>query len=118
MELSSSKFKALAVSAGFSFWFFIISNAIGIFSIELMASFVAIIIIVTQIFAVKLSKLLNIFAIYNTKIFLGILFVIIISLYGILFRVLRIDLLRLQKQQETYWLDIEQLKVYRIFKQY
>ena len=118
MELSSSKFKALAVSAGFSLWFFIISNAIGIFSIELMASFVAIIIIVTQIFAVKLSKLLNIFAIYNTKIFLGILFVIIISLYGILFRVLRIDLLRLQKQQETYWLDIEQLKVYRIFKQY
>ena len=59
MELSSSKFKALAVSAGFSFWFFIISNAIGIFSIELMASFVAIIIIVTQIFAVKLSKLLD-----------------------------------------------------------
>jgi alpha-glucuronidase len=118
MELSSSKFKALAVSAGFSLWFFIISNAIGIFSIELMASFVAIIIIVTQIFAVKLSKLLDIFAIYNTKIFLGILFVIIISLYGILFRVLRIDLLRLQKQQETYWLDIEQLKVYRIFKQY
>ena len=118
MELSSSKFKALAVSAGFSFWFFIISNAIGIFSIELMASFVAIIIIVTQIFAVKLSKLLDIFAIYNTKIFLGILFVIVISLYGILFRVLRIDLLRLQKQQETYWLDIEQLKVYRIFKQY
>lgn len=118
MERSSSKFKALAVSAGFSFWFFIISNAIGIFSIELMASFVAIIIIVTQIFAVKLSKLLDIFAIYNTKIFLGILFVIIISLYGILFRVLRIDLLRLQKQQETYWLDIEQLKVYRIFKQY
>ena len=118
MELSSSKFKALAVSAGFSLWFFIISNAIGIFSIELMASFVAIIIIVTQIFAVKLSKLLDIFAIYNTKIFLGILFVIVISLYGILFRVLRIDLLRLQKQQETYWLDIEQLKVYRIFKQY
>jgi hypothetical protein len=118
MERSSSKFKALAVSAGFSFWFFIISNAIGIFSIELMASFVAIIIIVTQIFAVKLSKLLDIFAIFNTKIFLGILFVIIISLYGILFRVLRIDLLRLQKQQETYWLDIEQLKVYRIFKQY
>tara|TARA_Y100001949_G_scaffold157396_1_gene146921 strand:- start:59 stop:415 length:357 start_codon:yes stop_codon:yes gene_type:complete len=118
MERSSSKFKALAVSAGFSFWFFIISNAIGIFSIELMASFVAIIIIVTQIFAVKLSKLLDIFAIYNTKIFLGILFVIVISLYGILFRVLRIDLLRLQKQQETYWLDIEQLKVYRIFKQY
>ena len=118
MERSSSKFKALAVSAGFSLWFFIISNAIGIFSIELMASFVAIIIIVTQIFAVKLSKLLDIFAIYNTKIFLGILFVIIISLYGILFRVLRIDLLRLQKQQETYWLDIEQLKVYRIFKQY
>ena len=118
MERSSSKFKALAVSAGFSFWFFIISNAIGIFSIELMASFVAIIIIVTQIFAVKLSKLLDIFAIYNTKIILGILFVIVISLYGILFRVLRIDLLRLQKQQETYWLDIEQLKVYRIFKQY
>jgi len=35
MELSSQRFKALAVTAGFSLWFFIITSATGLFSIEL-----------------------------------------------------------------------------------
>jgi len=118
MELSSPRFKALAVSAGFSFWFFIISNSIGIFSIETMLLFVIVIISITQIFALKLSKLLDIFTIFNTKIFLGILYIFVISTYGILFKILKIDLLRLKKQKDTYWLDMEELKSTRIFKQY
>jgi len=118
MELSSSRFKALAVTAGFSFWFFIISSAVGLFSLDALAIFVAITISITQIFAFKLSKALDIFAIINTKIFLGILFVFMISLYGIFFRVLRIDLLRLKKQSSSYWLNTDKIKQSTIFKQY
>ena len=78
----------------------------------------AIVLSVTQIFAKKISKGLDIIATINTKIFLGILFGTIISIYGILFRLLQIDLLRLKKQNDTYWLDVEQTKPYRIRKQY
>jgi hypothetical protein len=46
------------------------------------------------------------------------LFGTIISIYGILFRLLRIDLLRLKKQDGTYWLDVEPIKPHRIRKQY
>ena len=118
MELSSLRFKALAVTAGFSFWFFIISSAVGLFSLDALAIFVAITISITQIFAFKLSKALDIFAIINTKIFLGILFVFMISLYGIFFKVLRIDLLRLKKQSSSYWLDTDKIKQSTVFRQY
>ena len=118
MELSSPKFKGLAVSAGFSFWFFIITSAIGLFSFEVLAVFVVTILIITQIFAVKLSKGLDIFAIINTKIFLGILFIFVVSLYGIFFRVLRIDLLRLKKHPSSYWLDLDKIERSTIFKGY
>ena len=118
MELSSSRFKALAVTAGFSFWFFIISSAVGLFSLDALVIFVAITISITQIFAFKLSKVLDIFAIINTKIFLGILFVFMLSLYGIFFRVLRIDLLRLKKQSSSYWLDTDKIKQSTVFRQY
>jgi hypothetical protein len=118
METSSPRFKSLAVTAGFSFWFFIITSSTGIFSIEILIIFVAIVLIVSQIFAKKISKGLDIFAIINTKIFLGILFGTVISIYGILFRLLKIDLLRLKKQKDTYWLDVEQNTFHRIRKQY
>ena len=118
MNASSPRFKSLAVTAGLTFWFFIITSSTGIFSIEILIIFVAIILSVTQIFTKKISKGLDIFAIINTKIFLGILFGTIISIYGILFRLLRIDLLRLKKQDDTYWLDVEQTKPHRIRKQY
>ena len=118
MELSSSRFKALAVTAGFSFWFFIISSAVGLFSLDALAIFVAITISITQIFAFKLSKALDIFAIINTKIFLGILFVFMLSLYGIFFKVLRIDLLRLKKQSSSYWLDTDKIEQSTVFRQY
>ena len=118
MELSSPRFKSIAVTAGFSFWFFVISSATGLFSFEALAIFVVITISITQIFALKLSKALDIFAIINTKIFLGILFVFVISLYGIFFKVLRIDLLRLKKQSSSYWLDIDKIKQSTDLKQY
>ena len=118
MEHSSSKFKALAVSAGLSFWFFIISSVMGIFSIEAMLSFIAGIIILTQVFAIKVSKVLDVFAIINTKIFLGILFIFLVSIYGMIFRLLKIDLLRLKKQKETYWLATNDFKPNKISKQY
>ena len=118
MELSSPRFKALAVTAGFSLWFFIISSATGLFSFVAFAIFVAITISITQIFAFKLSKALDIFAIINTKIFVGILFVFVVSLYGIFFKVLHIDLLRLKKQPSSYWLDTDKIKQSTIFKQY
>jgi hypothetical protein len=118
MELSSPRFKALAVTAGFSFWFIIITTGIGIFSFELLGIFLAITITITQIFSVKLSKGLDIFAVINTKIFLGILFIFLISLYGIFFKILRIDLLRLKKQSSSYWLDLDDIKQSTIFKQY
>ena len=118
MESSSQRFKALAVTAGFSLWFFIISSAVGLFSLDALAIFVAITISITQIFAFKLSKALDIFAIINTKIFLGILFVFMLSLYGIFFKVLRIDLLRLKKQSSSYWLDTDKIKQSTVFRQY
>jgi hypothetical protein len=39
-------------------------------------------------------------------------------IYGILMRFLRIDLLRLRKQRDSYWLNTEQTKPHRIRKQY
>ena len=118
MELSSPRFKSLAVTAGFSFWFFIITTVVGIFSLELFAGFVVILLIVTQIFALNLTKGLDIFAVINPKLFLGILFVFVFTAYGIFFKVLQIDVLRLKRQKDTYWLDVEQLKSNRISKQY
>ena len=118
MEHSTSRFKALAVSAGLSFWFFIISSITGMFSIEAMLLFILAIVIVSQIFAIKLSKALDVFAIINTKIFLGILFIFVVSTYGIIFRLLKIDLLRFKTRKETYWLETNDFKSRKISKQY
>ena len=118
MNSSSPRFKSVAVTAGLSFWFFIITSSTAIFSIELFIVFIVSILTITQIFAKKISKGLDIFARVNTKIFLGILYLIVFSIYGILFRLLRIDLLRLKKQNNSYWLDVEQTKSDRVRKQY
>ena len=118
MELSSPRFKSVAVTAGLSFWFFIIITAVGIFSFEILLIFIASVFTITQILSSKISKGLDIFAKINTKIFLGALFIFVISIYGILFRILRIDLLRLKKQNNTYWLDMEREAPDRMGKQY
>ena len=118
METSSPRFKSLAVTAGFSFWFFLITTSLSLFSIEILIIFIVSTLIITQIFTNKISNGLDIFAIINTKVFLGILFGAVISVYGILFRLLRIDLLRLKKQNNSYWLNVEETKSHRIRKQY
>ena len=74
MEFSSPRFKGLAVTAGFSFWFFIITSGLGVFSYETLVIFVVTTFVVTQIFAAKLSKALDIFAIINTKVIIKIFF--------------------------------------------
>ena len=107
MQTSSPRFKSLAVTAGLSFWFFIITSSAGIFSIWYLIIFVGILLSITQIFAKKLSRGLDVFAIFNTKIFLGALYIFVISIYGIIFKLLRIDLLRLRKQKQSYWLETE-----------
>ena len=115
MQTSTPRFKSLAVTAGLSFWFFLITSSIGVFSLEYFVVFVGILLFITQIFTKKISKVLDVFAIINTKIFLGILFVFVIAIYGILFRFLRIDLLRLKKNKNSYWLEIESNNVRKMF---
>jgi|TARA_B110000263_G_scaffold56194_1_gene47739 glycosyltransferase involved in cell wall biosynthesis len=118
MQLSSPRFKSVAVTAGLTFWFVIITTAIGIFSLEFLLIFSSLIFAITQIFSYKVSKGLDALAIFNTKIFLGALFIFVISIYGILFKLLRIDLLRLKTHKETFWLDVDETKPERIRKQY
>ena len=118
MQLSSPRFKSIAVTAGLTFWFIILTSATGYFSYESLLIFSLSILAMTQIFAYKVSKGLDKFAILNTAVFLGLLFIIVISIYGILFKLLRIDLLRLKKNKETYWLDVETTNEERIVKQY
>ena len=96
MQLSSPRFKSIAITAGLTFWFAIISTAIGSFLIEYLLIFSLSVFTITQIFTYKVSKALDKFAIFNTKIFLGALFIFVISIYGILFKLLKIDLLRLK----------------------
>jgi len=107
MQTSSPRFKSLAVTAGLSFWFLIISTSTGFFSLEYFIIFLAILVTLTQIFTKKLSAGLDVFARINTKIFVGGLFILVISIYGITFRILRIDMLRLKKQPDSYWLEVE-----------
>ena len=107
MELSSPRFKSVAVTAGLSFWFFIIISSLGHFSLEIMLAFVISVASLTQIFALRISKALDIFAVINTRIFLSILFIFVISIYGILLRIMRVDLLRLKSQKDSYWLEMD-----------
>ena len=118
MELSSPRFKSFAVTAGLSFWFLIITFSLNIFYLEYFAIFVISVLIITQIFSVKLSKGLDVFAIFNTKVFLGLFFLSLVSIYGITFRFLKVDLLRIRKQPNSYWLKMQHLEEHRIFKQY
>ena len=115
MQASSSRFKSLIVTLGLSFWFFVITLSIGLFSIEYFVIFVVVVLTITQIFTKKILKLLDIFAIINTKIFLSILFIFVITIYGVLFKLLRIDQLRLKKQENSYWIEIESNDVRKMF---
>ena len=118
MQLSSPRFKAASVTAGLSFWFFIITSVSGLFSFEVLLIFISTVFTITQVFSSKIAKGLDIFAIINTKIFLGALFIFAFSVYGICFRILRIDLLRLKRHNHTYWLDMERDTTNLLNKQY
>ena len=115
MQASTSRFKSLAVTAGLSFWCFILTSSAGLFSLEYFIIFVAVTLSVTQIFTKKISKFLDIVAIFNTKIFLGFLFIFVIAIYGIFFKILQIDLLRVKNTSNSYWLDIESNDVRKMF---
>jgi len=117
MELSSPRFKALAITVGFSFWFFIITSVAGLFSIIYFVSFVVIVFVITQLLSTKISWALDAFALFNTRLFLGIVFVFMISIYGVLFKILKIDLLRLRTKSDSYWLEMEKFDQTRILKQ-
>lgn len=118
MELSSPRFKALATTFGVSFWFFIITSFFQLFSIEALVIFVVSVIALTQVFSLKLSRGLDTFAAINTKFFLGILFIFVISLYGIFFKLLRIDLLRTKNNTTSYWLQMDIIKTSSLETQY
>lgn len=118
MKQTSSRIKALTVSIAFTLWFYIGTSILGIFSIPVLIIFVIGVFTVFQILASKISDFLGIFAIFNTKVFLGVLFVFVISVYGIFFKILKIDLLRLKKNNDTYWLEMKNINEERIFKQY
>ncbi len=118
MELSSSRFKSLAVTLGVSLWFFIISNAVGVFSIEVFVIFITAVFTLTQFLASKLEEGLNYFAIINTKVFLGIIFIVLFVPYGILFKILKIDPLRVKIEGGSYWLKIDKIKDSSDWKQY
>jgi len=118
MKLSSPRFKAITVSMGFTLWFFIITSILGVFKLEYFAIFIAVVFPLMQFLSIKVSSAVNTFAIYSTKFFIGIVFVFVISVYGLCFRVLRIDLLRTKRRKDSYWMDMEQLKPSRILKEY
>lgn len=117
MNLTSPRVKALSVSIGISIWVFVLTMLTKTFSIEYYILFLIAIFSITQVFAKKISRGLNIFAIINTKIFLSIIFIFAISFYGTFFRILGIDLLRLKRNNNTYWLKIVKTEE-RILKQY
>ena len=101
------RLKSLAVTGGLSFWFYVITASAGVFDIWYLLAFAASVLAATQVFASRVSRGLDIVAIVNTAVFLGLLFATLISLYGLLFRALRVDLLRTQsKGQGTHWLPL------------
>ncbi len=53
MELSSPRFKAVAVSLGFTFWFFIITSILGVFTLEYFVIFLIIIFPLMQVLSIK-----------------------------------------------------------------
>lgn len=105
------RLKSLAVTAGLSFWFYVITASAGAFDVLYLLAFASAVLAATQAFASRVSRGLDIVAIANTVVFLGLLFATLISLYGLLFRALRVDLLRTRGgggdgDGGTHWLPL------------
>jgi len=119
LKASTPRFKAIILTIAFSFWFTILSPTfnLGYWSIQSFVIFVIITFVITQILAFRLSKVLDIVAKYNTKIFLSLLYVGLFIPYGILFKALKIDMMRLNNKEKSFWLEIDTSKSL-ILKQY
>lgn len=106
------RIKSLAVTAGLSFWFYVIASAAGALEPWHLLAFASAVLAATQAFASRVSRGLDIVAVANTAVFLGLLFATLISLYGLLFRALRVDLLRARGARGggggTYWLPVHE----------
>lgn len=102
---TSPRLKSLALTAGLSFWFWILSSSAGMFEFAYLLAFVAAVLAVTQLLASRVVRALDALAVANTAVFLGLLFATLISLYGLLFRALRVDLLR-TAERDSYWLPL------------
>lgn len=105
------RLKSLAVTAGLSFWFYVFASAAGVLEPWHLLAFASAVLAATQAFASRVSRGLDIVAVANTAVFLGLLFATLISLYGLLFRALRVDLLRARGARGgegggTYWLPL------------
>ena len=101
------RLKSFAVTAGLSFWFYVFTASASLFDVWYLLAFAAAVLAATQAFATRVSRGLDIVAIVNTVAFLGLLFVTLISLYGLLFRALRVDLLRARGGTgSTHWLRL------------
>lgn len=103
------RLKSLAVTAGLSFWFYVITSSAGVLEPWHLLAFASAVLVATQSFAPRVSRGLDVVAIANTAVFLGLLFATLISLYGLLFRALGVDLLRARGGRRTggtHWLSI------------
>lgn len=103
------RLKSLAVTAGLSFWFYVIASSAGVLEPWHLLAFASAVLAATQAFPSRVSRGLDAVAIVNTAVFLGLLFATLISLYGLLFRALRVDLLRTRRAGGgTYWLPLHE----------
>ena len=102
---TSPRLKSLALTAGLSSWFWILSSSAGVFAPEYLLAFAAAALATTQLLASRVERALDAVAVVNTAVFLGLLFATLISLYGLLFRALRVDLLRTARR-DSYWLPL------------
>ena len=102
------RLRSLAVTAGLSFWFYVLTSAAGVLEPWHLLAFASAVLAATQAFPSRVSRGLDMVAVANTAAFLGLLFATLISLYGLLFRALRVDLLRARGggREGTYWLPM------------
>lgn len=116
--MSSNKIKSLTVSSGLTFWFLLFSSIFNFFKIENLLIFLIINFGLTLLFSSKINNLLDILGKWNTKFFTIIFFISIINLYGMILKILKIDLVRLKTQENSYWLNLDNTDSSRIFKEY
>ena len=94
--------KAAAVASGASFWFAVLYWSAGQSDLWPVAAFAAAAFGLALPLARRISGALDAAAAVHSAVFLGAVFVALISLYGMYMRLLRIDLLG-RSEAGTYW---------------